>query len=156
MKKINCILFSLGCFLCILLMQCAPVDQTQQPGVQAQSDPPPPPPPPPSKPEWYWSHQDENDGYYKVKLANYANNHMDSTTKHIMQDIANLRIGVSTWRDGAGHIADATAPLDFANGEVTRMKVDTILMLLRIDTVAVIQKYIDDHPELSEGTSRKK
>ena len=82
---------------------------------------------------------------------------MDSTTKHIVSDLNDMRIGVSTYGDYGGHIADATAPLDFANGEATRMKLDTLLQLMRqkcvwsyYDSLQAAIKLIRDHPELVE------
>ncbi len=117
-----------------------------------------PPASPPQKPQWYWvGSNDQHATDYKWRLQYYANNHMDSTTKHIVSDLNDMRIGVSTYGDYGGHIADATAPLDFANGEATRMKLDTLLQLMRQkctwtydDSLQAAIKLIRDHPDLGE------
>ncbi len=118
---------------------------------------------PPPKPQWYWVGQEDHAKEYKWRLQYYANVYMDSATKHIMSDLNDMRIGIQTYGDYGGHIADATAPLDFANGEVTRRKVDTLLELLRHqctwtfdDSLQAAIKLIRDYPKLGESPEKKK
>lgn len=151
-KKKNILLCNgLGLLLCLLLMQCAPVDQTQSEAQQTL------PPPLPDTPEWYWA----PDKYavsttYQQKLAAYANVHFVGQHKSMMQELTDLQIGTEYVRDAGGHTADVTAPLLLVNGVITLGKIDTILMLLRIDTMEVIQKYLNDHPEVTEDAGDQK
>jgi hypothetical protein len=74
----------------------------------------------------------------------------------MMQELTDLQIGTEYVRDAGGHTADVTAPLLLVNGVITLGKIDTILMLLRIDTMEVIQKYLNDHPEVTEDAGDQK
>lgn len=164
MKKIIKVFTFLVMALSIALCGCKEMNEassilaapsTQTAGQTAQQQPPQPPP----KPEWYWVGEDLNAKEYKWRLQYYANTHKDSTTKQIMSDLNDMRIGEETHGDFGGHIADATATLDFANGEVTRMKVDTLLTLMKqitqIDSAGVFKAYFNDHYDELMGKQKK-